>query len=47
MPFEIYAPVSDTNKLPIVHALPPGAFAVYTPVSETNPLPIVSTPPSP
>lgn len=47
MAFSVYAPISDTNKLPIVHATPTAAFVVYAPVSETNPLPVVATPPSP
>lgn len=42
MPFDPYAPVSETNRLPIV-AVVTGSFDPAAPVATTNPLPAVAT----
>ena len=47
MPFDEFAPITDTNRLPVVHKTSDGSFEEFSPVTDTNPLPVVSTPPSP
>lgn len=43
MAFDPYAPVSDTNPLPVLETAAGGAFVIYAPVSDTNPLPTTVT----
>lgn len=39
MAFDPYAPVSDSNPLPVIPTADT-TFEIYAPVSDTNPLPV-------
>jgi hypothetical protein len=42
MPFDPFAPVSDTNPLPVVQVEATGDFELFLPISDTNPLPVTN-----